>query len=86
MRRVIVNVLPNNIASSRRSFYCIDVIATGGGIVVQRENLTLMRQHGVCIYLAVDPATALQRLLAQEAAAEVEIFTKRVEKEVGDAG
>ncbi len=47
------------------------VIATGGGIVVQRENLTLMRQHGVCVYLSVAPATALQRLRAQQATAEV---------------
>ena len=46
------------------------VIATGGGIVMQRENLTLMRKHGVCIYLSVDPATALQRLRAQHAAAQ----------------
>ena len=48
------------------------VIATGGGIVIQRENLTLMRKHGVCIYLSVDPATALQRLRAQHAAAQVD--------------
>jgi len=48
------------------------VIATGGGIVVRRENLTLMRKHGVCIYLSVDPATALQRLRAQHAVAQVD--------------
>ncbi|MGI9060170.1 MAG: 3-dehydroquinate synthase [Ktedonobacteraceae bacterium] len=48
------------------------VIATGGGIVMQRENLTLMRKHGVCIYLSVDPATALQRLRAQHAMAQVD--------------
>ena len=48
------------------------VIATGGGIVIQRENLTLMREHGVCIYLSVEPATALQRLRTQHAQAQVD--------------
>ena len=54
------------------------VIATGGGIVMQRENLTLMRQHGVCIYLSVEPATALQRLLSQQATAQVNAISPEI--------
>ena len=43
------------------------VIATGGGIVARPENRALMRARGVVVYLAVDPATALQRLRTQQA-------------------
>src|SRR5260370_10341637 len=45
------------------------IIATGGGIVVREENRALMKEHGERIYLQVDPATALERLHAQQAAA-----------------
>jgi len=41
----------------------------GGGIVVREENRVLMRTQGERIYLQVDPATALERLHAQQAAA-----------------
>ncbi len=41
------------------------VIATGGGIVVRRENCALLRSHGVSIYLSLDPETALERLKLQ---------------------
>ena len=42
------------------------VIATGGGIVTRPENIALMRRYGTCVYLSVDPATALQRLQLQQ--------------------
>ena len=45
------------------------VIATGGGIVMRPETRALMRARGTVVYLAVDPATALQRLQAQQATA-----------------
>ena len=45
------------------------IIATGGGIVVRAENRVLMKEQGERIYLQVDPATALDRLHAQQAAA-----------------
>ncbi len=41
------------------------IIATGGGIVIRPENRLLMRESGLCIYLSVDPETALERLHAQ---------------------
>ena len=41
------------------------VIATGGGIVTCSENRALMAEHGVRIFLDVEPATALERLQAQ---------------------
>src|SRR6266516_3805821 len=45
------------------------IIATGGGIVVRPANRVLMKEQGERIYLQVDPATALERLHAQRAAA-----------------
>src|SRR5215469_12118788 len=45
------------------------IIATGGGIVVREENRVLMREQGERIYLQVNPAAALDRLRAQQAAA-----------------
>ena len=42
------------------------IIATGGGIVTRPENRSLMHERGVCIYLLVDPTTALERLNAQQ--------------------
>jgi shikimate kinase/3-dehydroquinate synthase len=41
------------------------VIATGGGTVTRPENIALMRQRGTCVYLSVEPATALERLHLQ---------------------
>jgi 3-dehydroquinate synthase len=41
------------------------VIATGGGTVIRPENIALMRQRGTCVYLSVEPATALERLHLQ---------------------
>ncbi|GCE17426.1 3-dehydroquinate synthase [Dictyobacter kobayashii] len=41
------------------------IIVTGGGIVVRSENRTLMAQHGVRIFLYVDPQDSLARLQAQ---------------------
>ena len=44
------------------------VIATGGGIVARKENRELLHTRGVSVYLAVNPATALERLAAQHEA------------------
>ncbi|GCE46821.1 3-dehydroquinate synthase [Thermosporothrix hazakensis] len=41
------------------------VIATGGGIVSEAANRALMSEHGVRVFLYVEPEVALQRLLAQ---------------------
>ncbi len=41
------------------------VIATGGGVVTKAENRSLIRTRGVCVYLLVEPETALERLSAQ---------------------
>lgn len=40
------------------------IIATGGGIVTQSENRVAMAEHGICIYLQIEPQFALQRLQA----------------------
>ena len=38
------------------------VVSTGGGAVIMKENRDLMRQFGVIINLVASPATILQRL------------------------
>lgn len=43
------------------------IIVTGGGIVVKPENRALMQQHGVRVFMQVDPHVALARLFAQHA-------------------
>jgi shikimate kinase / 3-dehydroquinate synthase len=48
------------------------VIVTGGGIVVRSENRHLMAQHGVRVFLQVDPATALERMQQQFAAEQIQ--------------
>jgi 3-dehydroquinate synthase len=48
------------------------VIATGGGIVTRPKNLALMRQQGTCVYLSVEPATALERLNLQRTSSAAE--------------
>ncbi len=45
------------------------IIATGGGIVMRAENRALMDEGEQRIYLQVEPATALERLKAQQTAA-----------------
>jgi len=42
------------------------IIATGSGIVMCAENRALMDEQGQRIYLQVEPATALERLKAQQ--------------------
>lgn len=46
------------------------VIATGGGIVTQPENRSLLRVAGTCMYLSVQPEIALARLDAQRVEAQ----------------
>src|SRR5216110_228548 len=41
------------------------VIVTGGGIVIQSENRMLMAQHGIRVFLQVDPVDAVERLHRQ---------------------
>ncbi len=45
------------------------VIATGGGAVISKENRALMAEHGVPIWLQIEPVIALERLYAQNAVA-----------------
>lgn len=54
------------------------IIATGGGIVTSPENRSILRQRGVCIYLSVDPKTALERLNEQHAQALIDGKTPEV--------
>src|SRR2546421_7803138 len=54
------------------------VIATGGGIVTRPENRSILRERGVCIYLLVDPKTALERLTAQHTQALLDGKTPEV--------
>src|SRR3989440_4002985 len=54
------------------------VIATGGGIVTRPENRSILRELGVCIYLSVDPKTALERLTAQHTQALIDGKTPEV--------
>jgi shikimate kinase / 3-dehydroquinate synthase len=43
------------------------IIATGGGIVLRPENRQRMAEHGIRIYLTVEPEEALRRLRVQQA-------------------
>src|SRR2546423_12661838 len=54
------------------------VIVTGGGIVTRPENRSILRELGVCIYLSVDPKTALERLTAQHTQALIDGKTPEV--------
>ena len=38
------------------------VLAPGGGVVLDPENVTILREHGLVIWLTADPATLSQRL------------------------
>jgi shikimate kinase len=38
------------------------VLATGGGVVLDPENVTILREHGLVIWLRADPATLGRRL------------------------
>ncbi len=38
------------------------VLATGGGVVLDPENVTILREQGLVIWLTADPATLTQRL------------------------
>jgi shikimate kinase len=38
------------------------VLATGGGVVLDPENVTILREHGLVIWLTADPATLGRRL------------------------
>jgi shikimate kinase len=38
------------------------VLATGGGVVLDPENVTILREHGLVIWLTADPAIMSQRL------------------------
>lgn len=42
------------------------IVATGGGIVVRPENRSLMAEHGIGVFLSVEPTVAVQRLHAQQ--------------------
>ncbi len=55
------------------------IISTGGGIVTRAENRALMAERGVRVYLQVDPASAIQRLQAQQelAIAQKTVFEVR---------
>ncbi|MBE3560488.1 MAG: 3-dehydroquinate synthase [Ktedonobacteraceae bacterium] len=48
------------------------VVVTGGGIVTRAENRALMAEHGVRVFLEVEPAEALRRLREQHTAALLE--------------
>lgn len=39
------------------------VVATGGGIVLDKENIELMRKNGIVIWLRADPDTILSRMI-----------------------
>ena len=38
------------------------IIATGGGVVLRKENIDLLRQNGCIIWLSADPETLYQRI------------------------
>ena len=43
------------------------VIATGGGIILNRINIDRLRQNGIIIYLAVSPSEILRRVAGDRA-------------------
>src|SRR2546430_6829738 len=51
------------------------IIATGGGIVIRPENRVLMAEHGVRIFLQVEPQVAWQRLWAQNETQQSQEYT-----------
>lgn len=50
-------------AALKRSLAYEAVIATGGGIVVTPENIELLKEHGLVVYLFADVETQYQRTL-----------------------
>ncbi len=54
------------------------IIATGAGIVMRTDNRALMAGQGQRIYLQVEPATALQRLNAQQTTTQADVETPEV--------
>ncbi|HSO18994.1 MAG TPA: shikimate kinase AroL, partial [Desulfosarcina sp.] len=44
--------------------YAYMVVATGGGVILRPENVTLMRQTGRIIWLTASPRTILSRMTA----------------------
>lgn len=47
---------------SRFGRACGQVLATGGGAVLDPENVEILRQNGVVVWLRADPATIQERL------------------------
>jgi shikimate kinase len=47
------------------------VLATGGGVVLDPENVENLRENGIIIWLKAEPATIRERLAAAEAAEPV---------------
>lgn len=46
------------------------VLAPGGGVVLDPENVALLRDHGLVVWLYADPATLRQRLRQDEGSRE----------------
>jgi shikimate kinase len=46
------------------------VLAPGGGVVLDPENVTILREHGLVIWLTADPATLAQRLVQDQGTQE----------------
>ncbi|MCR4666997.1 MAG: shikimate kinase AroL [Desulfovibrio sp.] len=61
----------------------IQVIATGGGIILRKDNRELMKNSGIVVYLKTDERVLLERLLRQPLAGQRPSLTsKSLEKEV----
>jgi shikimate kinase/3-dehydroquinate synthase len=62
--RVLTNLVQTLVQTNMRA-----VIATGGGLVTRPENRALMGEHGVRVFLSIDPSGAVARMQAQHAQA-----------------
>lgn len=41
----------------------MQVVATGGGVVLDEENIDLMKRHGTIVWLRAEPETILERMV-----------------------
>ncbi len=46
------------------------VLAPGGGVILDPENVAVLKAHGIIIWLAADPATLKERLCRDQAQAD----------------
>lgn len=62
------------------------VVATGGGIVTDEENIDLMKQHGVLVWLRATPETIRERMVQDASTGELRppLTNRELQDEIQD--